>query len=60
MERYKKKMQSMFANRVHVSFAILGSLLILFIVWPLRLVGPGLESSDWVGGIATIEIVLPE
>lgn len=28
--------------------------------WPLRLVGPGLESSNWVGGIATIELVLPE
>ncbi|MDY6875052.1 MAG: molybdopterin-dependent oxidoreductase [Chloroflexota bacterium] len=28
--------------------------------WPLRLVGPNLESSDWVGGIATIEMVLPE
>lgn len=27
--------------------------------WPLRLVGPNLESSNWVGGIATIEIVLP-
>ena len=28
--------------------------------WPLRLVEPGLESSNWVGGIATIELVLPE
>jgi len=27
--------------------------------WPLRLVGPNLESANWVGGIATIELVLP-
>ena len=28
--------------------------------WPLRLVGPNLEASNWVGGIATIKLVLPE
>jgi DMSO/TMAO reductase YedYZ molybdopterin-dependent catalytic subunit len=27
--------------------------------WPLRLVGPNLEKSQWVGNIATIELVLP-
>jgi DMSO/TMAO reductase YedYZ molybdopterin-dependent catalytic subunit len=27
--------------------------------WPLRLVGSGLEKSQWVSGIATIEVVLP-
>jgi DMSO/TMAO reductase YedYZ molybdopterin-dependent catalytic subunit len=27
--------------------------------WPLRLVGPNLESSQWVGKIVTIELVLP-
>jgi DMSO/TMAO reductase YedYZ molybdopterin-dependent catalytic subunit len=27
--------------------------------WPLRLVGPNLESSQWVGTIVTIELVLP-
>jgi DMSO/TMAO reductase YedYZ molybdopterin-dependent catalytic subunit len=27
--------------------------------WPLRLVGAGLDKSQWVGGIATIELVLP-
>jgi DMSO/TMAO reductase YedYZ molybdopterin-dependent catalytic subunit len=27
--------------------------------WPLRLVGPNLESSQWVGTIVTIELILP-
>jgi hypothetical protein len=27
--------------------------------WPLRLVGPDLPKSDWVGNVATIEVVLP-
>ena len=28
-------------------------------VWPLRLVGPNLEKSKWVGAIETIEVILP-
>jgi DMSO/TMAO reductase YedYZ molybdopterin-dependent catalytic subunit len=27
--------------------------------WPLRLVGPEMEKSQWVSTITTIEIVLP-
>ena len=27
--------------------------------WPLRLVGPELEKSDWVGGLETIEVNVP-
>jgi DMSO/TMAO reductase YedYZ molybdopterin-dependent catalytic subunit len=27
--------------------------------WPLRLVGPDLPKSDWVGNVVTIEVVLP-